>query len=110
MALMRAIQVSAPRADFELVQKEIPEPGNNEVLIKVQACDICHGDALSKEGHYQGIKYPIVPEHEVIGIVDKIGSAITQWKVDQWVGVGWHGGPPLSEVSAKGRQVTTSLV
>jgi D-arabinose 1-dehydrogenase-like Zn-dependent alcohol dehydrogenase len=93
MALMRAIQVSAPGADFELVQKEIPEPGNNEVLIKVQACGICHGDSLSKEGHYPGIKYPIVPGHEVIGIVDKIGTAITQWKVGQRVGVGWRGGP-----------------
>ena len=93
MALMRAIQVRAPGADFELVQKEIPEPGNNEVLIKVQACGICHGDALSKEGHYPGIKYPIVPGHEAIGIVDKIGATITNWKVGQRVGVGWRGGP-----------------
>ncbi len=93
MALMKAIQVSAPGADFELVQKEIPEPGSNEVLIKVQACGICHGDALSKEGYYPGIKYPIVPGHEVIGIVDKIGTAITQWKIGQRVGVGWRGGP-----------------
>jgi len=93
MALMRAIQVSSPGADFELVQKEIPEPGNNEVLIKVQACGICHGDAISKEGHFPGIKYPIIPGHEVIGIVDKIGSAVTNWNVGQRVGVGWRGGP-----------------
>jgi alcohol dehydrogenase, propanol-preferring len=92
MALMMAIQVSAPGADFELVQKEIPEPGSTEVLIKVQACGICHGDALSKEGHFPGIKYPIVPGHEVVGIVDKIGTAITQWEIGQRVGVGWRGG------------------
>ena len=92
MPLMKAIQVSAPGADFEIIQKEIPEPGNNEVLIKVQACGICHGDAIAKEGHFPGIKYPITPGHEVIGIVEKAGSMVTQWKAGQRVGVGWHGG------------------
>lgn len=92
MPLMKAVQVSAPGADFEIIQKEIPIPGNNEVLIKVQACGICHGDALAKEGHFPGIKYPIIPGHEVVGIVEKAGSMITQWKAGQRVGVGWHGG------------------
>jgi hypothetical protein len=41
MTLMKAVQVSSPRADFELVSKEIPEPKENEVLIKVEACGIC---------------------------------------------------------------------
>jgi D-arabinose 1-dehydrogenase-like Zn-dependent alcohol dehydrogenase len=93
MALMRAIQVNSPGTDFVLVQKEIPEPGSNEVLIKVQACGICHGDSISKEGHFPGIKYPIVPGHEVIGILEKIGSAVTNWKIGQRIGVGWRGGP-----------------
>jgi len=92
MQLMKAVQVSSPGADFEIIQKEIPEPGNNEVLIKVEACGICHGDAIAKEGHFPGIKYPIVPGHEVVGIVDKIGPMVTNWKAGQRVGVGWHGG------------------
>ncbi len=92
MKLMKAIQVSSPGADFELIQKEIPEPGNNEVLIKVEACGICHGDSIAKQGHFPGIKYPIIPGHEVVGIVDKIGSMITSWEVGQRVGIGWHGG------------------
>lgn len=92
MKLMKAIQVSSPGADFELVQLEIPEPGNNEVRIKVEACGICHGDSIAKEGHFPGIKYPIIPGHEVIGIVDKVGATVTTWKVGQRVGVGWHGG------------------
>ena len=89
---MKAIQVSSPGADFELIQKEIPEPGNNEVLIKVEACGICHGDSIAKQGHFPGIKYPIIPGHEVVGIVDKIGPMVTSWEVGQRVGVGWHGG------------------
>jgi D-arabinose 1-dehydrogenase-like Zn-dependent alcohol dehydrogenase len=92
MQLMKAIQVSSPGAGFELIQKEIPEPVNNEVLIKVEACGICHGDSIAKEGHYPGIKYPIIPGHEVVGIVDKTGPVVTSWKAGQRVGVGWHGG------------------
>jgi D-arabinose 1-dehydrogenase-like Zn-dependent alcohol dehydrogenase len=92
MQLMKAIQVSSPGADFELIQKEIPKPGNNEVLIKVEACGVCHGDAITKEGHFPGIRYPIIPGHEVVGIVDKAGPMVTHWKAGQRIGVGWHGG------------------
>jgi D-arabinose 1-dehydrogenase-like Zn-dependent alcohol dehydrogenase len=92
MPMMKAIQVSAPGAPFELIEKDIPVPENNEVLIKVEACGICHGDAVAKEGHFKGIKYPIIPGHEVVGIVEKTGSTVTGWKVGQRVGVGWHGG------------------
>ncbi len=92
MKLMRAIQVQSPGADFELVQIEIPEPKENEVLVKVQACGICHGDAVAKDGHFPGIKYPIIPGHEVVGTIEKAGKKVTGWKEGQRVGVGWHGG------------------
>jgi D-arabinose 1-dehydrogenase-like Zn-dependent alcohol dehydrogenase len=92
MKLMKAIQVSSPGADFEIVKKEIPEPGSNEVLIKVEACGICHGDSISKEGHMPGIKYPITPGHEVIGIIEKTGPMVSSFKAGQRVGVGWRGG------------------
>ncbi len=95
MSLMRAVQVGAPGADFELVSKEIPEPKANEIRIKVQACGICHGDAVVKEGHFPGIKYPRVPGHEVVGTIDKLGPGISFWEVGQRVGVGWYGGPCL---------------
>jgi D-arabinose 1-dehydrogenase-like Zn-dependent alcohol dehydrogenase len=92
MPFMKAIQVKSPGADFEIIQKEIPEPGINEVLIKVEACGICHGDAISKEGHFPGIKYPITPGHEVVGTVAKTGTMVSEWEPGQRVGVGWHGG------------------
>lgn len=50
MRLMKAIQVSAPGGDFELAQREIPEPKEGQVRIKVLACGVCHGDAIVKEG------------------------------------------------------------
>jgi D-arabinose 1-dehydrogenase-like Zn-dependent alcohol dehydrogenase len=62
------------------------------VRIKVEACGICHSDALVKEGHWPGIQYPRVPGHEVVGVVDAVGAGVAQWKPGQRVGVGWHGG------------------
>jgi D-arabinose 1-dehydrogenase-like Zn-dependent alcohol dehydrogenase len=92
MPMMKAMQVQSPGAEFELIQREIPEPKEHEVLIKVEACGICHGDALAKEGGFPGLSYPRIPGHEVVGTVEKTGSSVTTWKVGQRVGVGWHGG------------------
>ena len=91
MARMKVAQVSKPGGDFELVDREIPQPGPRQVRIKVEACGICHSDVLVKENLWPGISYPRVPGHEVAGRIDAIGSAITAWKVGQRVGVGWHG-------------------
>jgi D-arabinose 1-dehydrogenase-like Zn-dependent alcohol dehydrogenase len=92
IAPMKVAQVPKPGADFEIVEREIPKPGAGEVRIKVQACGVCHSDALTKEGAWPGIQYPRVPGHEVAGIIDELGSGISEWQEGQRVGVGWHGG------------------
>jgi D-arabinose 1-dehydrogenase-like Zn-dependent alcohol dehydrogenase len=92
MAKMKAVQVSKPGGNFELIEKNIPEPGRNQVRIQVEACGICHSDSLVKEGYWPGIQYPRVPGHEIAGRIDAIGADVTNWKPGQRVGVGWHGG------------------
>ena len=92
MVMMKAIQVNSPHAAFEFVKKEIPSAKENEVLIKVAACGVCHGDAVVKEGHFPGIKYPRTPGHEVMGIIAKLGRGVKDWTLGQRIGVGWHGG------------------
>ncbi len=92
MPKMKAVQVSKPGGNFELVESNIPEPGRKQVRIKVEACGICHSDALVKEGHWPGLQYPRVPGHEIAGRVDAVGADVTNWKPGQRVGVGWHGG------------------
>jgi 2-desacetyl-2-hydroxyethyl bacteriochlorophyllide A dehydrogenase len=92
MTLMKAIQVKAQGADFELIQKEIPEPKGHEVLLKVHACGVCHGDAIVRQGYFPGLQYPRTPGHEVVGTIAKLGSESHYWKVGQRVGVGWRGG------------------
>ncbi len=89
---MKAAHVKEPGTDFEIVDLQIPEPKENEVLIKVEACGICHSDAMVKDGLFPGIEYPRVPGHEVVGKVEKTGSNVTTWKKGERVGVGWHGG------------------
>jgi D-arabinose 1-dehydrogenase-like Zn-dependent alcohol dehydrogenase len=92
VAPMKVAQISKPGGDFEIVEREIPEPGAREVRIKVQACGVCHSDVLTKEGLWAGLQYPRVPGHEVAGIVDELGDGVAEWKKGQRVGVGWHGG------------------
>jgi D-arabinose 1-dehydrogenase-like Zn-dependent alcohol dehydrogenase len=89
---MKVAVVSKPGAGFQIVEREIPEPGAGHVRIKVQACGVCHSDVFVKEGLWPGLEYPRVPGHEVAGIVDELGAGVTGWKKGQRVGVGWHGG------------------
>ena len=89
---MKAVQISKPGGDFEIVERPIPQPGRGQVRIKVEACGICHSDALVKEGHWPGIEYPRVPGHEIAGRIDAVGADVTLWKPGDRVGVGWHGG------------------
>jgi D-arabinose 1-dehydrogenase-like Zn-dependent alcohol dehydrogenase len=92
MAKMKAVVIAKAGAEFEIQEREIPQPGGDEVRIKVAACGICHGDELVRHGGFPGLTYPRVPGHEVAGIVDEVGSAVTEWKKGDRVGVGWHGG------------------
>ena len=92
IAPMKAAQIPSPGADFQIVEREIPNPGAGQVRIKVQACGICHSDVLTKDGLWTGIQYPRVPGHEIAGVIDELGAGVTEWKKGQRVGVGWHGG------------------
>ena len=89
---MKVAQISKPGGEWEMVERPIPKPASGQVRIKIQACGICHSDALVKEGHWPGLHYPRVPGHEAVGVVDAVGAGVAQWQPGQRVGVGWHGG------------------
>jgi D-arabinose 1-dehydrogenase-like Zn-dependent alcohol dehydrogenase len=92
LAPMKAAQISKAGGEFEIVEREIPKPGAGHVLIKVQACGVCHSDVLTKEGLWPGIQYPRIPGHEVAGVIEELGDGVSGWQKGQRVGVGWHGG------------------
>ena len=76
---MKAAQVPAPGAEFEIVEREIPTPGAGQVRLRVQACGVCHSDVVVKDGSFPGIQYPRVPGH---------GTGVTGWEQGRRVGVG----------------------
>jgi len=93
MTKMKAVQVSKPGGEFELVLRDVPEPADSQVRIRVLACGVCHGDAIVKEGGaFANIQYPRIPGHEVVGIIDKLGAEADGCSVGQRVGVGWPAG------------------
>ena len=60
VGLMKVAQIPKPGRDFQIVEREIPEPEAGQVRIKVQACGVCHSDALTKEG---SLPWHSVPPH-----------------------------------------------
>ena len=92
MTKMKAAQVARPGGPIELVERDVPQPGFGEVLVRVEACGICHSDMFTKEGHWQGIEFPRVPGHEIAGVTEEVGGGVAGWASGQRVGVGWYGG------------------
>jgi D-arabinose 1-dehydrogenase-like Zn-dependent alcohol dehydrogenase len=89
---MKAAQVSKAGGDWEVVERDTPEPGANQVRVKIEACGVCHSDVLVKDGIWPGLQYPRIPGHEIAGRIDALGDGVNSWSVGQRVGVGWHGG------------------
>src|ERR1700746_1449455 len=83
----KAVEVSEPGV-LRVVERPISEPGPGQVLIRVDACGICHTDAATVMGAYPGLKLPRVPGHEVVGRIEALGSGVSRWKIGQRVGVG----------------------
>jgi len=92
MATMRAVQVPEQGGDFELVEREVPRPGRGEALVRVHACGVCHSDSMAVNGAFPSTTYPVVPGHEIAGVVEELGEGVEGWEVGQRVGVGWFGG------------------
>jgi D-arabinose 1-dehydrogenase-like Zn-dependent alcohol dehydrogenase len=89
---MKVVQASKPNGPFEVVSREVREPGRREIRVQVEACGVCHSDALTRVGAYPGLRLPRVPGHEIAGRVDAVGAGVTAWEAGDRVGVGWHGG------------------
>ncbi|HEX4340529.1 MAG TPA: alcohol dehydrogenase [Polyangiaceae bacterium] len=92
MPKMRAVQATKANSPFQIVELEVRDPGPGEVRVKVEACGVCHSDAVTRGGQYPGLSLPRVPGHEIAGRVDAVGANVTAWKAGDRVGVGWHGG------------------
>ncbi|MDH6198315.1 propanol-preferring alcohol dehydrogenase [Mycobacterium frederiksbergense] len=91
MPTYRAYQVTGTR-QFELVERELVEPEPDRVRIRVDRCGVCHTDSFSVEGLRPDPGRPIVPGHEIVGVVDAVGVDVAGWRRGDRVGLGYLGG------------------
>jgi len=83
----KAVEVYEP-GKLRVVERQVSEPGQGQVRIRVEACGICHTDAATVMGAYPGLTLPRVPGHEVVGRIEAVGAEVSRWKIGQRVGVG----------------------
>ncbi|GAA3028830.1 hypothetical protein GCM10020000_01720 [Streptomyces olivoverticillatus] len=83
-----------PAGPFEIVEREVPQPGPCHVRVAVDACGICHSDAMFVEAAFPGVRFPLVPGHEIAGHIEALGEGTQSagWQVGERVAVGWFGG------------------
>ena len=91
MTTYQALQVTGEH-HFELLDRELLEPEPGHVRIKIEACGVCHSDMLAVEGLRADPSQPIVPGHELVGVIDAVGAGVHAWHVGERVGVGFLGG------------------
>jgi D-arabinose 1-dehydrogenase-like Zn-dependent alcohol dehydrogenase len=92
MSTIRVAQVTTPGGELQIDERPLPEPGRGQVRVRVEACGVCHSDAVLTAGWLPGTEFPAVPGHEVAGHIDALGDGVEAWQVGQRVGVGWFGG------------------
>lgn len=94
MPTYRVAQVPEPGGPFEVVERELREPGPGHVRVAVEACGVCHSDAGFVSGGFPGVTFPEVPGHEIAGRVDALGEGAAErgFTVGDRVAVGWFGG------------------
>jgi propanol-preferring alcohol dehydrogenase len=88
---MRAMVLFAPRQSLRLTELPVPEPGTGQVLVRVAACAVCRTDLHVVDGELPKPKLALVPGHEIVGRVARLGSAATRFKVGERVGIPWLG-------------------
>jgi alcohol dehydrogenase, propanol-preferring len=92
---VRALRLSKPRSIVEqplrLIHRSVPEPGEGQLLIRTQACGVCHTDLHLVEGEIHPPHLPITPGHQVAGKIEALGQGVSGWKIGDRVGVAWLG-------------------
>jgi propanol-preferring alcohol dehydrogenase len=89
MVLHRITSLDETTQPLELCERPIPEPGRGCVLIRVSVCGVCHTELDEIEGRTAPPRLPVIPGHQVVGVVEKPGTGVTRHRTGDRVGVGW---------------------
>jgi len=88
---MRVMIFEKPGKDLSLREMDLPEPGAEQVLLRVHACAVCRTDLHVIDGELSDPKIPLIPGHEIVGTVAAVGAAVTRFKIGDRLGVPWLG-------------------
>ncbi|NIL97149.1 MAG: alcohol dehydrogenase catalytic domain-containing protein [Planctomycetales bacterium] len=89
MILPAIVSLDEVARPLQLADLPVPRPGPSELLVRIKACGVCHTELDEIEGRTPPPRLPVVPGHEVVGIVEATGPAVRKWEKGQRVGVGW---------------------
>lgn len=84
---MKAVCVREPNGGLQIEERSQPSPAEGELLIRVHACGICHGDLMMRKGAFPFVKFPVVPGHEIAGEIEEIGDGVKGFKRGDRVGL-----------------------
>src|SRR6202165_5826313 len=90
-ACMRAMVLTAPGTPLQMQERADPLPGEGQIRVKISACGVCRTDLHVVDAELPGIKYPIIPGHEIVGRVDLVCSTVTTHRIGDRVGIPWLG-------------------
>jgi len=88
---MKAMVLHAPRQPLRLTDRPTPDPRPGEVLVQVRACAVCRTDLHVVDGELPKPKLPLVPGHEIIGVITALGAGVERFKPGDRVGIPWLG-------------------
>ena len=89
MILPAIVSLDEVDRPLQLAELPVPRPESHELLVRVKACGVCHTELDEIEGRTPPPQLPVVPGHEVVGVVETTGDTVTKWKPGDRVGVGW---------------------
>src|SRR5215472_11009974 len=84
---MKAAVIDAPNTEVRIEKRDRPSPGHGQVLIRVHACGVCHGDLMLQLGQFPFARYPIVPGHEIAGVIEEVGQDVDKLQPGDRVGM-----------------------
>jgi alcohol dehydrogenase, propanol-preferring len=88
---MQAMVLERPGTLLRSTDLPVPEPGYGQIRVRVHACGVCRTDLHIVDGELADARLPIVPGHEIIGSVDKLGEGVDRFHVGERIGIPWIG-------------------
>src|SRR6201985_3280418 len=92
MTTFRRAHFTAARGQLALVDRTLADPAPGTVRVAVEACGICHSDAIFVDGQWPGLQFPLTPGHEIAGRIDALGEGVQGWREGERVAIGASGG------------------